>query len=237
MKIKHGLTGTRIYRIWSNMKRRCFNPNAEHYNRYGGRGITVCDEWKNDFMSFYNWSMENGYQEDLTIDRIDNDGNYEPLNCRWATNKEQENNRGSFNINVTYKGKTQTLMQWSEEIGIPFPTLRYRIVDSNWPIEDAFTIGIGEINRNPNGRPPKKTDEERLKYNTKRKELYWKNGKIPREEYLKIMREEKEKSANRIKEELSKNPGLSTRKMAQKTGFSRSYIQRIYKQLRENQCI
>jgi hypothetical protein len=91
----HGLVGTRLYNTWTNMKDRVFNTKNKRYSDYGGRGITICDEWKNDFMSFYNWAITNGYEEDkgLSIDRIDNDGNYEPNNCRWTTNTIQCRNQ------------------------------------------------------------------------------------------------------------------------------------------------
>ena len=90
---KHGMRHTRLYRIWLNMKNRCYNKNGARKEDYLERGIVVCDEWKNDFISFYNWAMVNGYRDDLTIDRINNDGNYEPSNCRWATKAEQNQNR------------------------------------------------------------------------------------------------------------------------------------------------
>lgn len=89
----HGLTGTRLFNIWKGMKTRCFNPNSQAYKNYGGRGITICDEWKSDFQHFHDWAILHGYSDSLTIDRINNDGNYEPSNCRWATRKQQNSNR------------------------------------------------------------------------------------------------------------------------------------------------
>ena len=121
----HQGNGTRIYSIWANMKRRCLNSKNNHYKDYGGRGIIICNEWLG-FIPFRDWALSNGYEEHLSLDRINNDDNYEPENCRWATQKEQCNNtrRNRF---LTINGKTQNLTQWSEESGVSVSVLRNRI--------------------------------------------------------------------------------------------------------------
>ena len=101
----HGLGNTRLYRIWSSIKKRTLNPKYKQYNDYGGRGITICEEWKNDFMSFYDWAMCNGYSDELSLDRIDNDGGYSPENCRWTTRTIQSRNQKVYKNNSSgYKG-------------------------------------------------------------------------------------------------------------------------------------
>lgn len=135
---KHGKTGTRLHNIWCTMKQRCYNPNSQKFYRYGARGITICNEWKNDFKSFYSWAMANGYQDNLTIDRIDNDGNYDFSNCRWITSREQMSNYSKNHL-VTYKGETKTIQQWSEVTGIKPELIRNRIVELGWTVERALT--------------------------------------------------------------------------------------------------
>lgn len=106
----------RLHRIWSGMKSRCNNPKFHKYKRYGARGITVCPEW-DEYAPFKKWALANGYSDDLVIDRIDNDGNYEPSNCRWVTNKQNCNNRGTCHY-LTVHGATHTLSEWSDITGI-----------------------------------------------------------------------------------------------------------------------
>ena len=133
----HKLTNTRLYRIWAHIKSRCYSESNERYSDYGGRGIIMDENWKNDFMSFYNWAINNGYSDKLTIDRIDNNKGYSPDNCKWSTCREQCNNRRSNRL-VTYNNKTQCLMEWSKELDIPYYTLQNRL-DAGWQIDKAFT--------------------------------------------------------------------------------------------------
>lgn len=129
---------TRLYKIYHGIKARCFRTSNHGFENYGGKGITICDEWKNSFQNFYDWAMANGYTDNLTIDRIDSNGNYCPENCRWVTYKVQNNNT-SRNHLITYNGKTQTLAQWAAETGIKYDTLRARLDRSHWDIEKALT--------------------------------------------------------------------------------------------------
>lgn len=123
---KHGLSKHRLYNIWIDMRKRCFDERFKHYENYGGRGITICDEWNSDFMNFYNWSIENGYDKKLTLDRIDNDGNYTPKNCRWVTRIVQNNNTRK-NVFIDFKGEKYTIAQLARKYGLNPKTIVYRI--------------------------------------------------------------------------------------------------------------
>ena len=123
---KHGMHGTRIYVIWQGMKSRCNNPHSLSYANYGNRGIKVCNEWQNDFDAFKDWAYKNGYKDNLTLDRIDNNKGYSPSNCRWATNSEQQLNKRNNHI-VYYKGDYIPLAKLSNITGINAGTLRSRL--------------------------------------------------------------------------------------------------------------
>ena len=140
---KHGGQGTRLYGIWKSMRERCNTPSCSSYEHYGGKGIKVCSEWDN-YQVFQSWAIQNGYRDDLTIDRIDYKGDYCPENCRWATYKEQANNTSS-NYLITYNNQTKTQAQWAEEYGISKPALCYRL-KHNWPIEKALTTPTKSCN-------------------------------------------------------------------------------------------
>jgi len=126
-----------VYWIWSAMLQRCENQDHKHYKNYGGRGITVCPEW-HDSQAFIDWALANGWQKGLTLDRINNNGSYEPGNCRWATRKENNRNKRNNRL-ITFNGKTQTMVEWAEEVNISPRTLSLRINKRHWPIERALT--------------------------------------------------------------------------------------------------
>lgn len=135
---------TRLYSLWTRMKQRCSNPNSSDYDRYGGRGIKVCPEW-NDYATFHKWCMENNYDDKLSIERNDVNGNYEPSNCCWIPLALQARNRRDSHF-VTYEGQTKTLAEWSEITGIESSLLRYRL--KHWPIENLFIQGRRRKNEN-----------------------------------------------------------------------------------------
>lgn len=136
---KHGKQNSRIYNIWCKMKMRCNNPTDSAYKDYGGRGIKLCEEW-HDFVPFYKWAMENGYKENLTIDRIDNNQGYSPDNCRWATTKEQNRNKRN-NRYITAQGQTHILEDWSALTGISKKTIHQRL-KRGWSEERSVLQGV-----------------------------------------------------------------------------------------------
>ena len=135
-KVENPLSQDKLYHVYHGMIQRCNNSNTKYYKHYGGRGIKVCNEWLKDFNVFKKWAMENGYEDGLTIDRRDVNGNYEPDNCRWVDQKTQCNNTRR-NVNITYHGETHNLTEWSEILGINRNTLNYRI-NNGWELEKAF---------------------------------------------------------------------------------------------------
>lgn len=149
---RNGLSKTRIYKIYISMISRCRNKNDINYKDYGGRGIKVCDEWikEGGFEAFCRWAYNTGYDEKAeygkcTIDRINVNGNYEPSNCRWADGKTQSNNKRNT-IFISYRGKTKSLVEWCEELGLNKSTIRNRI-HKGWDPEKAFSTPIRNKNR------------------------------------------------------------------------------------------
>jgi len=137
----HGATETRLYYIWTTMIQRCEKPSTKKSKKdYKERGITVCPGWHN-FETFQSWALANGYSENLTIERMDNDKGYSPDNCKWATNKEQANNRRS-NVNITFNGITQTIAQWAEELCMAYNVLHNRLSYLGWSVEKALTTPV-----------------------------------------------------------------------------------------------
>lgn len=135
----HGQSKTRLFKIWTGMKNRCYNPKNYSYAMYGGRGVTVCEEWLNDFQVFYNWAMSNGYTEKLSIDRIDVNGNYEPSNCRWVTQKVQVINRRGIK-KYSLNGEEKTISEWCEIYEKNLYKVCDRISKLGWTIEEALDL-------------------------------------------------------------------------------------------------
>lgn len=136
---------TRLYSIWANMIQRCTNKNHPNYHDYGGRGITVYDEWFS-YTAFQIWAISSGYKENLTLDRENTNGGYEPNNCRWVTVKAQQNNKRSNHL-LTYGGKTLDIAEWAIITGIPYSTLRSRVNFLGWSDEKALTAQVRKLNR------------------------------------------------------------------------------------------
>ena len=141
--VKHGLSKTRLHRIWHSMYCRCYYPSTNQYKNYGGKGIKVCEEWKHieGFINFYNWAMNNGYEKNLTLDRIDNNKNYCPSNCRWITKAEQQFNKTNTRY-FEYNGQKKCLAEWAEIFGINKPTLYNRVYNLHWSIEKALETEV-----------------------------------------------------------------------------------------------
>lgn len=130
----HGESKSHLYIVWASMKRRCYNPNSKDYKNYGGRGIILCPEWKENFTLFRDWAIKNGYKQGLQIDRKDTNGNYEPSNCRWVTQIENENNR-RYTKKVIYNNKQYTLRQLADEFKISRSVLYDRIYGNGFTVD------------------------------------------------------------------------------------------------------
>jgi hypothetical protein len=135
-------THFRLYKVWDNMKARCYNPKHTSYYLYGGRGITICDEWKNNFASFAKWAYKNGYDENApkgkcTIDRVDNNKGYSPDNCKWVTIGQNLNNKRNCRM-FTHDGKTQSLADWARELGMDYNAFLSRMHRNGYDFEQAI---------------------------------------------------------------------------------------------------
>ncbi len=137
---RHGERRTRLYKTWISMKQRC-SVHRDKYKQWEGRGIKVCDEWRDSFTAFKDWAEASGYKEDLTIDRIDVNSNYEPSNCRWITKREQQFNKTNTRY-FEYKGQKKCLAEWAEIFGMNKPTLYNRIYNLGWSIEKALETEV-----------------------------------------------------------------------------------------------
>lgn len=143
-RTKDGLRWHPLYQVWYNMVSRCANPEDKDFVRYGQRGISVCDEWKKSLTIFYNWAISNGYEKGLKLDRRENNGNYEPDNCRFLTPKENSRNTRT-NRYISYKGETKTMIEWAEIFSIKYAVLKTRM-RAGWDFEKAVTQKVEKYN-------------------------------------------------------------------------------------------
>ena len=142
-RLKHGESSSKLYSIWKSMNQRCYNSNNKDYYNYGARGITVCNDWKNDFVAFSSWAKSNGYKEGLSIDRINSKNNYCPKNCRWVNSKIQANNTRR-NRTITLGNEKHTIAEWSELKNINYHTLLRRI-NAGWEPEKALNTPVKDV--------------------------------------------------------------------------------------------
>lgn len=150
-KTKHGFTHTRLYQALNDMIQRCYNPRNTHYKDYGGRGISVCEEWRNNRATFFSWALKHGYQDNLQIDRIDTNGNYTPNNCRFVTCQENQNNKRN-NHKLELDGVTHSVLEWASLTEIKMNTLWTRI-NRQWSVRDALTSPVGQKRPNATELP------------------------------------------------------------------------------------
>lgn len=137
---KHGKTHSRLYNAWRNIKQRCYDHKNKRYKYYGERGIKMCDEWLHDFEAFYKWATNNGYKDNLQIDRIDVDGNYEPNNCRWTNIKMQQRNKTNNRL-VTINGVTKCLSEWCDILNLKYGTISMRL-RRGWSVKRALELEV-----------------------------------------------------------------------------------------------
>jgi hypothetical protein len=138
---------TRLYTCWRNMRYRCYRTADKDYHNYGGRGVRVYEPWRDHFPVFARWAVESGYQSNLTLDRIDPRGDYEPTNCRWVTRRQQSNNRRNSRW-IEYRGVRRTVADWARLYGLPTCVLYRRVMVYRWPMAEALTTPVGVRGRN-----------------------------------------------------------------------------------------
>lgn len=139
----HCLSKHPLYGTWKRIKARCYNTKCKDYKDYGGRGITICTEWRDDFVEFLYWSLKHGWWEGASIERVDNDKGYSPENCKWIPVSEQSKNRRTIHL-ITYKGETKSVAEWSRIKNIPSSTLRMRLNSKNFTLEQALETPVNK---------------------------------------------------------------------------------------------